>query len=877
MLALLAALSLFPTDFLTLYRGSTIGGSDTRYWSCEDITIDREHALRSNGQGLLLSVGPGKRALLRFGDLQRAVGPGKRVTSAKLVLEPVGFMKPGQVKLYRFNARWNEGAGMGEPTQQPPEGATTWAFQWFRSKGAPWAWKDGGAAFMAGEASAVADVTPGSKEITFEGLANDLQGFVDRWYENNGWAIECSVDGSFNSAQGGEAGPRLLIETVDSNITDGPDLSVTCITRTPEYERYDNRGHAYARMSVGGHESGVMMNPGKADTKKWPSDGEEVTYTAFVKNVGNAPSTGATYTWSSDLKSVADGRLDSIAPGETKQVTFKTKFRNDHTDHRNQPISLHLKPNGSDACAANDFLEVQACALNIGIWVDEAFYKSFSEKVNGSGTHAFEDWIQWQVRIWNDVFMRHSRFSFAQDGCRESIRVGRITIVPNGTLKGGAHLPNDEPSLIYDGEWGFDSSFGNAAGYIAAVRNVADRALIHEMSHQIGLIDLYWMNVDPSMPDGSKGKVRLRTGDHVLTRGCFDPFGGLMGGGDTRNDTLVHSALPIAQEALDTPLYRSSIFQPTDLYSMTDIAGLSKSIGFRRGYFGDFMYAMPGSVIVRATTRDSSPIKDGKLRFFQMRNGEIADGAPDFELTLKDGIAALPNRPTGLDAPFTTLTGFTLRPNPFGRIDVVGTNGVFLVELERGNQTEWSWLKAWQIVDASARGNKNIYVHELRFNVSQRPLKDGDWALKKTALDKGNSSGSNLANLLDGKVDTLYEASGGIGDWVEIDIGRDRPIGEVKLIMNGDANSFWKQFDILQYGTGQTVSQARIFASERDWQSASSQRSDIDPLNPSVRSVAYRGGPQTVRFIRIVNRSGGMGKLAGIEIREVEPPKQPAP
>lgn len=253
-----------------------------------------------------------------------------------------------------------------------------------------------------------------------------------------------------------------------------------------------------------------------------------------------------------------------------------------------------------------------------------------------------------------------------------------------------------------------------------------------------------------------------------------------------------------------------------------------------------------------------------------MKNGEIADGPPDFDVQLKNGIAILPNRPTGLDAPFTTLTGHTLKPNPFGRTDVVGTNGVFLVRLDYQGQTEWAWLKAWQLVDAYYRGNKTIYIHELKFNVTTRPIKPLDWALKKTAIDKANSSGMNLANLLDGDTKTDYQASGEIGDWVEIDIGRDRPIGEIKLVISGDPKAFWNQFDILAYGTGETVSEARAYATELNWATTSTQRADIDPKDFNLRRIAYRGNPLAIRFIRIVNKSGGKGRLSGVEIREVD-------
>ncbi|MBA3725720.1 MAG: hypothetical protein H0W86_04515 [Armatimonadetes bacterium] len=856
---------------IILYRGGPIAGSDTRYWSCEDTTLDKERAQRSYGQGMLLRMSPSQRTLLRFADLRRAFGPEKRVVNAKLVLTTEQVAKPGRIKLYRFGAPWNEGGGTGEPQAAPPQWSTTWDHQFFDERGRTRRWNQGGANFMAQTPSAEADVVVGQREIVADGLQADAQLFYERPYDNDGWVIEFDGDCAVNSAENREFGPRLEVQLETAPAKGGADLSVAYITRTPEYERYDNRGDAYVRATVGGHESGVMMKPGGEDTRKWPAKGEEVTYTAYVKNVGNAPAAGFGYQWSANFEPAHTGtHSGTIAPGETLPVTFKNTFQEWHHDHRNQPVSLKITPSAADALAANDFLEIQAAALNIGIWVDEGFYRKFAEKPNASGSSSFEDWIQWQFRIWNEVFMRHSHFSFAPDGSRESVRAGRITIVPTGTLKGGAHIPNDTPSMIYDGEWGFDSSFGDATGYIEAVRNQADRALIHEMSHQIGLIDLYQMNIDASLPDGSRGKVRLRHDDRVITRGWIDQFGGLMGGGETRDETLIPDRLPMPLGDTNSLVYLSPLFRPTDLYSLTDVFALNANLGFRRGFYGEFLYSMPATNLVRVTDRNGEAIPEGTLQFYQTINGEVRDGPPTFELPFKSGSATLLNRQTGLAAPFKTLTGHTLKPNPFGRLDVVGSNGVFLVRLDQHGQTEWAWLKAWQLTDAYARGNKNVYVHELRFNVTHRPLKPLDWALKKTAVDKANSSGANIANLLDGDPKTFYEAGGEVGDWVEVDIGRDRPIGEIRLVMTSDHNAFWRQFEIMLYGTGQTLAEAKKYAYEGNWPSAISQDRDISKADADVRSVAYRARPQTARFIRIINRSGGRGKLAGIEVRETE-------
>lgn len=884
MLGLICYLSLLQSpQTILLYRGVKLDSDpQTPYYACQDTTLSPDFPERSFAQGISLRATPKSRILIRFADLERAVGPHKMIRRAKLILFPDYIQSPGEIRVSRFRGRWNEGPGMGDANEKTSHGATTWKYQFYSEKGKPKEWKNGGGKYVEKNPSAKASYAPQQNEIVIEGLQRDVQDFYERWYENWGWAIEVTSNVVLNSSEAPPSlRPRLELEVVDSPAPSGGDLSVIYISRFPEYERYDNRGDAYVRMNVNGHESGVMMNPGKADTQKWPKDGEEVRYVAVVKNVGDAPSSGFSYQWFFNDEKIAEGRYEQrIEPGKTVEFEIRSKFLNDSFDHRTQPIVFRITPDAQDALKSNDALEIQACALNIGIWVDEGFYESFRKQTNGTGSRAFEDWIQWQFRIWNDVFMAHSRFSFAQDGSRERVRIQKINIVPNGTLKGGAHLPNDTPTLTYDGEWGFDSSFGEAEKYIQAIRKVCDRALLHELSHQIGLIDLYWMNVDPSLPDGTRGKVKLKNDEYTITRGHFDSYAGLMGGGDTRNDIHIPWAYSIPNEPIENPALLSPLFEPTQLYSATDVTALNANVGYRRGFYGEFLYSVPDVVIVRCLDYQGIPIPSGTLSFYQMKNGALQDAPPDFTVDVKNGTALLPNRPTGLEGPFTTLTGHTLKPNPFGRIDVVGTNGVFLVRLDFAGQTEWAFLKVWQLVDAYARGNKRAYIQDLRFNVSHRPLKPENLALKRIVIDSRNNLQSELSKLVDGDTSTIFEfappppARGGdseaSADWVEIDLGRDRPIGEVRLVVNGDTNTFWQKFEIWVYTTGQTVKEAQLFSREASWQFASAFRSDVNPKNFQIRSVAYRARPLTVRYIRIVNRSSTGGRLAEIEVRETE-------
>ena len=859
MLSALLVASLLPAQLPenTLYSGSLIGTTGAQYWSVEDIQIDKADATRSSGQGLVLFLGKDKRALIRFADLQRALGAHRKIRSAKLVLTPAYVTTAGTLTLRRFNAPWHDGPGTGGVQPKPKRWSTSWDYQFYGEGNRGRRWRDGGREHVATNISAQAEVATDATTVELSGLEGDVQSMYDRWYENNGWTLEFSGEGAFNSSENRASGLRLIVVTESgtaNQTSTGPDLSVTYIERTPEYKRYDNRG-AYTKLP-GEAEMGVLTKPGEAESKKWPSDGEEVTYTAHIKNVGTEAATGFSYEWSNTYQAAGTGEsTNSLGPGQETTVTLKAPFRNELTDHRTMPISLRIRPKGTDVNAGNDYLEIQANALNFGIYVDQAFYDEFSKNINATGSRSFEDWVQWQFRIFNDVFLKHSRFSFAEDGSRERVRVGRIMIVPTGSV--GEIFPGGEPNLGYDGEWGF-------SGTTMPARDVADREFLYGVSSRLGLTDLDTMNV-------SSMRLKLQIEGKPIQRGAVDFYPGLMGGGDTRNELLVPPQIAVPTLPSSDVIFQSPLFQPTDLLSRTDIAALEANLGFRRGYYGEYLYSMPKVNIVRVSDRNGIAIGDGTLRFYQMEAGEIRDSAPTFTVDFKGGVGRLPDRPTGLSAPFTTLTGHTLAPNPFGRIDVSGNNGVFLIRLDYAGQTEFSWLKAWQLFDMFARGNKTFVTNELRFNVTHRPLLAQDWALRKTAIDSINSDGANVSALLDGDASTNYKGGGTVGDWIEIDIGRDRPIGEIKLIPASEGDGFWERFDVMVYGTGQTFASARLFAGEASWSYAAKMQADASPSG--VRSVAYRGAPQTVRFIRIINKSGGPGRVAGVEVRETEPPK----
>ena len=337
--ALLATCFAAGPQTLELSRGCTIheaSGAESRYWSATDTTLDSHTPDIYNGGARTITGGPGQVILIKFGDLDRAIGPNKRIAKATLLLTP---LDTGPVKLgtaAEVLVPWGEGPchTLIPPPVLPgakitaPRWSSTWRHR--RAGEAPIPWQLPGAQGSA-DTKAYGDARLSARSdglVAIEGLEKSLQAQYDRWFDNHGFAFTFESSTTFYSSKSSKGKPKLMLELEDAAPKTGPDLSVTFIERTPEYERYDNRD-AYTYKDQNGHSAGVMDKPGSAQTQKWPKDGEEVTYTAHVKNVGDATSQGFTAQWIVRETAGSAKEVDKpLKPGEETTVVYTKPFKN---------------------------------------------------------------------------------------------------------------------------------------------------------------------------------------------------------------------------------------------------------------------------------------------------------------------------------------------------------------------------------------------------------------------------------------------------------------------------------------------------------------------------------------------------------------------
>lgn len=291
--------------------------------------------------------------------------------------------------------------------------------------------------------------------------------------------------------------PSPFIKQAKAVRPDLPDLDVLFIERLPRYD-FDA-------------------------AKKWPNQGEEVEFKAYVKNNGTQPTGNFDYEWKIDGNRVASGSLSSLAPNQETTISYRWPWA--HTtspDERIQgshTIELVVDPANpiQEISENNNKVTDFTQALAVGFWVEQAVYDFFNtnqyEYCQGktcNGSSSWEDWAQRQTREWNKIFDQ-SRYASYPNGVLDRVRLDKVIVVPNCALPLAGGIADNQPDKrdrTVDLMWGFTSA---KVGIIACQRDEADGnkylyqnnprfqnieyPLMHELSHARYLIDTYCWNI----------------------------------------------------------------------------------------------------------------------------------------------------------------------------------------------------------------------------------------------------------------------------------------------------------------------------------------------------------------------------------------------
>ncbi|MFH1462636.1 MAG: CARDB domain-containing protein [bacterium] len=429
------------------------------------------------------------------------------------------------------------------------------------------------------------------------------------------------------------------------------DLDVTYISRTPRYARYN------ICYSPSGYNPYLCGEQTKND-QRWPISRETVSFTAHIKNKGNDASGNFDYEWKID-GIVQDSRtIDSITSGE--EITSSLNWAWQNGSHLIE-FTVDKSNKISEVSENNNKLNEYSDGLQFKIHVEERVYDDFNNLLNFTGSYSFEDWVQSQ--------MQEMRNEFSAVGINEKIRIDEIVVEPNGTLpRWGTHAPED---WNWDGRWGFETD----EWPISKIQNEIGSpqgALIHEWTHQLGVIDSYNLNYDWNYVKDNKA--------NPLCESCDTSSPYCSGEQEKYQDCVYYNPdlMGIMSGAYDKG------------YSLFVVGALNSHLGYRRGYYGEYLYDIPSQNQIRVLDTNANPIANAEIYFYQVSNCNSLPNVVIFSgSTDSNGYFVLPNRET---ASVTTETGHALRNNPFGNINIVGCNGIFLIKITAGGQTDYQWL-----------------------------------------------------------------------------------------------------------------------------------------------------------------------------------------
>ena len=438
----------------------------------------------------------------------------------------------------------------------------------------------------------------------------------------------------------------------------GIDLDVTYIERLPRYENYKIAYlHGGACPYPFDEFLGAVVCPEQDGAKRWSDAGETVELRAHVWNFGDRASGAFDYRWSVDDAIISSGQHSGLESGAHAEISLLMQWPGRES---NPAVTFEVDPNDNitELLENNNKLVDWLKGHTIGFYFTPVAYQSLRlSNEPGQTIQSAEHWIHNNVSRLNEMLI--------EAGVEDRVRSELFLISENRDLS------RNNPLRYYMGWWPTidnPGSFFTSDGY--RERPEIDWGLLHELLHQLGVIDLYQMGFGRNqimLQDANRPGYFAGCGsDYWSNEGaCYEFPEGI-------NDIM--SAGP-------------------NIIGLHTAGGLRSNTGHRRGFYGEYLYDTPESTSIRVVDGNDRALQNVALRFYQLElqsSGHIVDDIPEFTVTTDtSGIAELPNRGvTGI----VTATGHQLKPNPFGPIDVVGRNGLFVIEMEGAACTNYEWL-----------------------------------------------------------------------------------------------------------------------------------------------------------------------------------------
>lgn len=321
---------------------------------------------------------------------------------------------------------------------------------------------------------------------------------------------------------------------------------------------------------------------------------------------------------------------------------------------------------------------------------------------------------------------------------------------------------------------------------------------------------------------------------------------------DTRDERLGVPGVPLSALGWGSRLADNATDPPSGLLGRYEAGRLHQLVGVRGEARQAWKPLLPGSLV---------------LRCFDL------SGRPLNEVDLEARVVALGAASLISDAPKASWKGKTMNSGgvflnppafaPSRQALVTGPDEALELVFGRPDSQQVVRLTYADLVAEGLRGMAAAASMEVRI-----PAVDADVDLAqnlaeaKVIEDSLGRFPAQLSALIDGRPETSVEMPGAEGGWIEIDLGRERQVGQIELEFEGPA---WRSFSIAFYGTSQSPANAQNWIQERE-----------SSLRLVGGKATYRGSLSLMRYIRILPLSGGSAKLREVAVRAGTPVAPPA-
>lgn len=307
---------------------------------------------------------------------------------------------------------------------------------------------------------------------------------------------------------------------------------------------------------------------------------------------------------------------------------------------------------------------------------------------------------------------------------------------------------------------------------------------------------------------------------------------------DTRDETFRVRSLPLPPMGWDPLEQQQVAFLPTGLLGRAEAALLQALVGKRGTERALPLASLPASALIEVYDSTGAILNRSDAEIRAVNAEGQATETPFWRGT------------TGREGQFSLR--FAETP--------LSTGEAKWAELRvTARQTSAStWISALDLWDWVGRRAGTTALLEARVMLPGGPINRAtNLATGRLLRDAADRAPADLERMIDGQTGTGLEILP--GSWVEVDLGRDRAIGEVQMAVAGMPPSAMS-LDVYKTGSRPSDAVAWFNSPDAAWLWA------LEPAQSGVRTATIRGSLTQSRYLRVVNRSQTTMELRELRI-----------